>query len=196
MHSTHLIVAGAALAAAAAFTLGFIVAGIIARERDHLDALQLAERADTNGRRLLAIARELRAMASDQRRDYAAWPALATEWAADLEAAAAAHLQCINAIGLDQLHAVGYPEPWLGEFVPARNANATPSDSAGPAPGPIARALMPESAAAASASPDEPCESGAPDCGPATHYDADLTPLCDRCYAALPRGGAGSVANG
>lgn len=164
MHSTHLIVAGAALAAAAAFTLGFIVAGIIARERDHLDALQLAERADTNGRRLLAIARELRAMASDQRRDYAAWPALATKWAADLEAAAAAHLQCINAIGLDQLHAVGYPEPWLGEFVPHRLKADT-------------------------------CESGAPDCGPATHYDADLTPLCDRCWAALARDGMGSAAN-
>lgn len=189
MHSTHLIVAGAALAAAAAFTLGFIVAGIIARERDHLDALQLAERADTNGRRLLAIARELRAMASDQRRDYAAWPALATEWAANLEAAAAAHLQCINAIGLDQLHAVGYPEPWLGEFVPHRLKAATTEPD-------CPHSALDGCDCYANRRDADTCESGAPDCGPATHYDADLTPLCDRCWAALARDGMGSAANG
>lgn len=176
MHSTYLIALACFVATSGAFLLGFVIAGILARERDHLDAQQLAERADTHGRRLISIARELRRIANDERRDYTTWPALAMEWAGDLEAVAAAHLQCINAIGLEQLHAVGYHEPWLGDFVP-HLLKTTPQPD------------CPHSGLDA-------CESGAPDCGPGVHYDADLNLLCGRCWTALEHDNAESVANG
>lgn len=114
------LLAGAVfVAVAAAFALGVFAGVRIRREHEALDASALAERADTNGRALIEIARGLRGMHAGE------WQKPQLErWACALESVAAAHLQCINAITLESLHAAGYASPWLGEFRPHGQVDA------------------------------------------------------------------------
>lgn len=112
-------------AAAGLFLLGWVACAILSNERERLEAMELAERADANGNRLLVIARGLRntPVRLEERGDL-------DRWARELEDIACAHLECINAITLDSLAANGYQGAYLGEFQPAPPAvrDGTPAE--------------------------------------------------------------------
>ena len=122
MHSDLDLLLYIAFAAGFFFAFGWLACAIILGARIRLDAQQLAERADDNGRQLMVIARGLRGLMGPL---VAARPQL-DEWAGDLERVAVAHLECVNAIGIDALHAVrGDQAQYLGEFAaPRRGAGA------------------------------------------------------------------------
>jgi hypothetical protein len=126
MHSDLALALYLAIAAVFCFAFGWLACAIIAGRRERLDALELAERADVNGQRLLVIARGLRdtPAPAEHRHDL-------DRWAGMLEDIARAHLECINAIGLDSLHKVNPELPvHLGDFVPVRPGSNPPPASA------------------------------------------------------------------
>jgi hypothetical protein len=115
MHSDLALYLYLAIAAGFAFAFGWLGCAIIAGRRERLDALELAERADVNGQRLLVIARGLRDTPApvEHRQDL-------DRWAKVLEDIARAHLECINAIHIESLHQVNPDAPvYLGDFVPS-----------------------------------------------------------------------------
>lgn len=125
MHSDLALYLYLAIAAGFAFAFGWLGCAIIAGRRERLDALELAERADVNGQRLLVIARGLRdtPAPAEHRHDL-------DRWAGMLEDIARAHLECINAIGLEAMHQVNPAAPvHLGDFVPARPGSNPPPPS-------------------------------------------------------------------
>lgn len=109
--NAYLIVGGALAIACIAFTIGWVASAIVGR-RELLTLQERAERADINGKRALVIARGLRntPVADSFHR------AELDRWAHDLEAIAVAHLECINAIGIDALAVVTDRPQYLGEF--------------------------------------------------------------------------------
>lgn len=114
------------VAACVLMSVGFMLGAWWRAGKEDAALLELAERADVNGQRLCAIARELRSLAAGASR---ADPWRLRDWAADLDGAAAAHLQCINAIGIEALRAAGATEGgYLGELRlhPARRAADLP----------------------------------------------------------------------
>lgn len=125
MHSDLALYLYLAIAAGFAFAFGWLGCAIIAGRRERLDALELAERADVNGQRLLVIARGLRdtPAPAEHRQDL-------DRWAKVLEDIARAHLECINAIGLEAMHQVSPAATvHLGDFVPARPGSNPPAPS-------------------------------------------------------------------
>jgi hypothetical protein len=77
----------------------------------------LSERADVNGCLLVVMAREMRAAADAEQRQVRKGQLL--RWARVCECAALEHLECINAISLDNLETIASGVPvHLGDFRP------------------------------------------------------------------------------
>lgn len=101
---------------------GGLIAGwcahvVYRRERQAQDPLSvdgLAERADINGSRMVAIARQM-----DESVQHEGDTLRAAElrcWSRELKRFAYEHLQCVNALTLDSLHAVGIGPVHLGDW--------------------------------------------------------------------------------
>ncbi|WP_349782363.1 hypothetical protein [Xanthomonas arboricola] len=85
--------------------IGFIAGNVIGRNALHPSLRELAERADAAGMDLAALATEVTNQAF--RAGTLAEARLLKQWARRLRAAAAEHLECINAIQLSDLRATG-----------------------------------------------------------------------------------------
>lgn len=98
---------------------GFLYwAGAVSRQRQRASSLEaLARRADINGKRLLQLIRTMRDMAAIDASPVR--KAQMRGWAAEVEALAVQHLECINAISIEALQACTDKPVHLGDFKPA-----------------------------------------------------------------------------
>lgn len=100
------------------FALGWMTHSMVRRRRHLVSPISvdgLADRADVNGSELVRLARDIRKVAANEQRGLHQGQML--RWAAVIEGVAVEHLECINAITLDSLAAVGDRTPvHLGDF--------------------------------------------------------------------------------